>query len=75
MAVRSDAEDVDRRMDLAAVLQHLTPQHRQIIVLREIEQLTYEEIAQTLGVPRGTVESRIHRARLELRQRLSVYAT
>jgi len=74
MVIGSANEDTDRRLDLATVLKELSPQHREIIVLREIEQLSYDEIAKTLGMPRGTVESRIHRARLELRRRLDVYA-
>lgn len=75
MAVDSCDDDVDRRLDLADVLQRLSPPHRQIIVLREIEKMSYDEIAEALGLPRGTVESRLHRARLELREKLSAYAT
>jgi RNA polymerase sigma-70 factor (ECF subfamily) len=64
---------VDHKIDLAAVLQHLSPPHREVIVLRELQGMTYEEIAQSLGIPRGTVESRLHRARLDLQQRLKGY--
>ncbi len=42
----------------------------QILVLREFEELSYEEIAQRLGTPQGTVMSRLHRARAALAQRL-----
>ena len=49
------------------------PEQQEIIVLREIQGLSYEEIASALGVPRGTVDSRLHRARAELRRRLSSY--
>jgi RNA polymerase sigma-70 factor (ECF subfamily) len=75
MMFESRNEDVDRQLDLATVLQYLSPPHRQIIVLREIEQMSYDEIAEALRLPRGTVESRLHRARLELRERLHAYAT
>jgi RNA polymerase sigma-70 factor (ECF subfamily) len=61
----------DIRLDLHAALQRLAPDHRRVIVLREIEQLSYSEIAEVLGVPVGTVESRLHRARHEMRQRMS----
>jgi RNA polymerase sigma-70 factor (ECF subfamily) len=63
----------DARLDLSVMLQALSPEHRQVIILRELEQMTYEEIAVTLGVPRGTVESRLHRAREELRRRFKGY--
>jgi RNA polymerase sigma-70 factor (ECF subfamily) len=66
---------VDSRIDAEAVLARLSPEHRQVIVLRELEGLSYEEIAETLGVPRGTVESRLHRARAELKEALRRYWT
>lgn len=43
---------------------------REVIVLREFEDLSYEEIAVSVGVPVGTVRSRLHRARSDLRDRL-----
>jgi RNA polymerase sigma-70 factor (ECF subfamily) len=69
---RPEAE-VDYRIDLRAALQTLSPDHREVVTLREIDELSYEEIARVLGVPRGTVESRLHRARAELRERLKAY--
>jgi RNA polymerase sigma-70 factor (ECF subfamily) len=71
--VAGGSSGVDARIDLNAAMQKLTPEHREILVLREFEQLAYEEIAAILGVPRGTVESRLHRARAELKDRLKVY--
>ena len=67
------AGEVDYRIDLRAALQTLSPDHREVVTLREIDGLSYEEIAGVLGVPRGTVESRLHRARAELRERLKAY--
>jgi RNA polymerase sigma-70 factor (ECF subfamily) len=67
------AAEVDYRVDLRAALQALSPDHREVVTLREIDGLSYEEIARALGVPRGTVESRLHRARAELRERLKAY--
>jgi RNA polymerase sigma-70 factor (ECF subfamily) len=64
---------VDARLDLQAALQQIAPENRQIIVLRELEQMSYQEIAAALAIPMGTVESRLYRARIELRQRLAVW--
>lgn len=44
----------------------LDDEQRQIVVLRDVEDLSYEEIADLLEVPRGTVKSRLHRARAQL---------
>ncbi len=51
----------------------LEPDARELIVLRDIEDRSYEEISRALQLPVGTVKSRIHRARLLLRQRLKRY--
>jgi RNA polymerase sigma-70 factor, ECF subfamily len=67
------AAEAGYRLDLRAALQTLSPDHREVVTLREIDGLSYEEIARVLGVPRGTVESRLHRARAELRERLRAY--
>ena len=48
-------------------LMRLAAEHRQVIVLRHIEGLSYEEMTQVLQCAEGTVKSRLHRARLELR--------
>ena len=58
---------VDARLDLAEMLKDLSAEHREIILLREIEGMSYDEIGQALSIPRGTVESRLHRAREQLR--------
>jgi RNA polymerase sigma-70 factor, ECF subfamily len=46
---------------------------REVLVLREIEELSYEEIAQMLEIPQGTVMSRLSRARGQLRNHLTAY--
>ena len=45
----------------------LAPDHRAVVVLKEFDGLRYEEIGAMLGIPVGTVRSRLHRARSELR--------
>ena len=51
------------------VLDAMSQPHREVLVLREIRGLSYEEMAQVLDVPRGTVESRLSRARAEFREK------
>lgn len=53
-------------------LSELSEEFRSALVLKEMDGLRYEEIAEVLGCPVGTVRSRIHRARQELRAKLSV---
>lgn len=55
---------------LLAELALLDEEHREVLVLREFQDLPYDEIARVLDVPVGTVRSRLHRARGELRERL-----
>ena len=57
-------DDVQRALDA------LAPEFRAAVVLCDIEQLTYEEIADVLGIKLGTVRSRIHRGRTQLRAAL-----
>ena len=51
---------------LQSALQKLSPELREAVILRDIEELEYKEIAQVLNVPEGTVKSRINRGRAEL---------
>ena len=72
-AKRAVPQSVEAKMDVNAALTELSPEHRQVIVLRELEHLSYEEIAEVLEVPQGTVESRFSRARSALREKLKAY--
>jgi RNA polymerase sigma-70 factor (ECF subfamily) len=56
--------------DVSGALLALSPEYRAAVVLCDIEGLSYEEIADTLGVKLGTVRSRIHRGRAQLREAL-----
>jgi RNA polymerase sigma-70 factor (ECF subfamily) len=72
-STRSEVSGTDAKLDLAQMLEGLSPDQRQVIVLRELEGLSYEEMAAALHVPRGTVESRLHRARAALKQLFQGY--
>jgi RNA polymerase sigma-70 factor (ECF subfamily) len=70
-------ERVLEQQELQAVVQQqlgeLTPEHRAILVLRDIQGLSYDEIAAALDLEEGTVRSRLHRARMALKERLRNY--
>lgn len=56
-----------------AELRNLSRDHRLILILRDIQGLSYEEIADALRLELGTVRSRLHRARMEMKTRLTPY--
>jgi RNA polymerase sigma-70 factor, ECF subfamily len=67
------AEDVER---VHAALDELVAEHREVLVLRYVETMTYEEIAQVVGCQVGTVRSRLHYAKRALRdvlERMNVH--
>jgi RNA polymerase sigma-70 factor (ECF subfamily) len=70
---KSGSDNAEIRLDIAEMLLTLSPEHRAVVALREMDGLSYEEIAEILNVPVGTVESRLFRARQELRGRLKAY--
>ena len=61
----------DRVSLLRAALDRLTPSLRTAVMLRDIQELSYQEIAERLGVPEGTVKSRINRGRTELARQIA----
>ena len=58
----------ETKIELARAMEQLSPEHREILQLRVIEDLQYEQIADILGVRVGTVKSRLARARLSFRK-------
>jgi RNA polymerase sigma-70 factor (ECF subfamily) len=63
-------EQRERAAQVQAALATLSDEHRSILVLREIDGCSYEQIAEILNLPLGTIRSRLHRARLQLRDQL-----
>jgi len=77
MAIVENKESAGRRPDqqallgelsgqVQAALTRLSPELREAVILRDLQQLEYAEIRQVLEVPEGTVKSRINRGRIEL---------
>lgn len=73
-ASRGPATQVEQRLDVAMMLDSLAPEYREVIVLREWQQMSYAQMASVLGVPERTAETRLMRARRMIRQRFGGYA-
>lgn len=67
---RQDLEIVERNTRFERAIASLPPKHRAVLALREIQGLSYDEIAANLGIARGTVMSRLFHARRLLAQKL-----
>jgi RNA polymerase sigma-70 factor (ECF subfamily) len=68
-----EAEDKERAAMVQRAIRRLPRDLRTAVVLRDIEGLEYEQMAEVLEIPLGTVKSRLHRGRLELRETLRRY--
>ena len=68
-AALGPATQVEQRIDVATMLDSLPPEYREVIVLRELQQMSYAGMASVLGVPERTAETRLTRARRMLRRR------
>jgi RNA polymerase sigma-70 factor (ECF subfamily) len=67
---REQLELEERREQVRTAIARLSEDHRTVLVLREVDGCCYETIAEILELPVGTVRSRLHRARLQLREEL-----
>ena len=63
-----ELEREELRKELDAAIASLGDEHREIFLMREVYDLSYSEIAETLGIEEGTVKSRLHRARERLKE-------
>ena len=66
-------EKKERSKQIQSALQLLSEEHRTILILREVEQMSYEMLANLFQLPVGTIRSRLHRARMCLREVSSHY--
>ncbi len=60
--------------DILAAIERVSPKFAQVVLLADVEEFAYKEVAELLQIPIGTVMSRLHRGRRLLRQELSGYA-
>ena len=70
-APSDEMERQERAQGVMDALGRLSPEHREILVLREMDNLDYETIGEMLELAVGTVRSRLHRARSQLREFLN----
>jgi RNA polymerase sigma-70 factor (ECF subfamily) len=70
----SDVLDKIAASEVVAAVDKLPPLHREVVLLVDVEGFSYKDAAETLGVPIGTVMSRLHRARQQLQKSLYDYA-
>jgi RNA polymerase sigma-70 factor (ECF subfamily) len=66
-------ERAEQEQRVQHALSRLSPEHRAVLILKDMEGQKYEAMAEVLGVPVGTIRSRLHRARAELRELLAHY--
>ena len=71
MTGESAVQEQEAQRDLDRAVAALPPRYREVIALFHVQHRSYAEIAQTLGVPMGTVMTWLHRARKELKTKLS----
>ncbi|MEA1912867.1 MAG: RNA polymerase sigma factor [candidate division WOR-3 bacterium] len=65
---RQRKRDMDLKLDIEREIKKLPPKLKEVLILREINQMDYKEIAESLNVEVGTVKSRLNRARKQLRE-------
>lgn len=74
-AIRAQQNDGLEVRDLDVALARLSPEQRAVLLLVTLEEFSYEDTAKILGIPTGTVMSRLSRARASLREQLPGHTT
>lgn len=72
-STHDSSNKTEAEIDIQTMLDALSPDLRQTLVLRELQGMSYREIAEALEIPIGTVESRLSRARLKIKERFKGY--
>jgi RNA polymerase sigma-70 factor (ECF subfamily) len=67
----AEAPAAELRIDIARAIESLPGHYRQVVILRDVEELTIDEIGERLGATRETVKARLHRARAMMRDYLA----
>jgi RNA polymerase sigma-70 factor, ECF subfamily len=65
--LKAKERDIELKLDIERGIKNLSPKLKEVIILREINKMEYQEIADVLGIEKGTVKSRLSRARDELK--------
>jgi len=65
--LKAKERDIELKLDIERGIKKLSPKLKEVIILREINKMEYQEIADVLGIEKGTVKSRLSRARNELK--------
>ncbi len=65
--LKTKEKNIELKLDIEKGIKKLSPKLKEVIILREINKLEYQEIADVLGIEKGTVKSRLSRARDELK--------
>jgi RNA polymerase sigma-70 factor (ECF subfamily) len=63
-------EAVETERLMQAAIDALDEEHRELVILRDVEEMSYQEIGEITGLPEGTIKSRLHRARMAIKEHL-----
>jgi RNA polymerase sigma-70 factor (ECF subfamily) len=72
LVARADQDSGFQLKEFRAALDKLTPEHREVLVMIGIAEMSYEEAVEICGVPTGTIKSRLNRARAKLAEHMGI---